>query len=157
MAHLQKAMTADQQLKLILCRLEHVPACLKYAKPGSSNRGNSGIESALGNLATVQGADAGRQIARAKATVRKSDGRAHAAPPLGVIACVISIVKFVIQLGIAIYKLISALVNAFKQWKTFKNIVKAFISGETRKKLGTETETILKVILGIEDVLKKCV
>lgn len=155
MAHPQKAMTADQQLKLILCRLEHVPARLKYAT-GSSNRGNSGIESALGNLATVQGADAGRQIARAKATVRKSDGRAHAAP-LGVIACVISIVKFVIQLGIAIYKLISALVNAFKQWKTFKNIVKAFISGETRKKLGTETETILKVILGIEDVLKKCV
>lgn len=85
MAHLQKAMTADQQLKLILCRLEHVPACLKYAKPGSSNRGNSGIESALGNLATVEGADAGRQIASAKATVRKSDGRAHAAlspPPL---------------------------------------------------------------------------
>ena len=82
MAHLQKAMTADQQLKLILCRLEHVPACLKYAKPGPSNRGNSGIESALGNLATVQGADAGRQITSAKATVRKSDGRAHAAPPL---------------------------------------------------------------------------
>ena len=54
------------------------------------------------------------------------------------------------------YKLIRALVNAFKQWKTFKNIVKAFISGEARKKLGTETETILKVILGIEDVLKKC-
>ena len=156
MAHLQKAMTADQQLKLILCRLEHVPACLKYAKPGSSNRVNSGIESALGNLTTVQGTDAGRQIASAKAAVRKSDGRAHAAP-LGVIACVISIVKFVIQLGIAMYKLISALVNAFKQWKTFKNIVKAFISGEARKKLGTETETILKVILGIEDVLKKCV
>ncbi|WP_279754993.1 hypothetical protein [Rothia similmucilaginosa] len=156
MAHLQKAMTADQQLKLILCRLEHVPACLKYAKPGSSNRGNSGIESALGNLATVQGADAGRQITSAKATVRKSDGHAHA-PPLGVIACVISIAKFVIQLGIAMYKLIRALVNAFKQWKTFKNIVKAVISGEARKKLGTETETILKAILGIEDVLKKCV
>ena len=77
--------------------------------------------------------------------------------PLCVIACVISIAKFVIQLGIAMYKLIRALVNAFKQWKTFKNIVKAFISGEARKKLGTETETILKVILGIEDVLKKCV
>ena len=77
--------------------------------------------------------------------------------PLCVIACVISIAKFVIQLGIAMYKLIRSLVNAFKQWKTFKNIVKAFISGEARKKLGTETETILKVILGIEDVLKKCV
>ena len=131
MAHPQKAMTADQQLKLILRRLEQVPARLKYAKPGSSNRVNSGIESALGNLTTVQGTDAGRQIASAKAAVRKSDGRAHAA-------------------------LIKALVNAFKQWKTFKNIVKAVISGEARKKLGTETETVLKAILGIEDVLKKC-
>ena len=153
MAHPQKAMTADQQLKLILRRLEQVPARLKYAKPGSSN----GIESALGNLTTVQGTDAGRQIASAKAAVRKSDGRAHAAlSPVGVIACVVSIAKFVIQLGIAIYKLIKALVNAFKQWKTFKNIVKAVISGEARKKLGTETETVLKAILGIEDVLKKC-
>ena len=150
MAHPQKAMTADQQLKLILRRLEQVPARLKYAKPGSSNR-------ALGNLTTVQGTDAGRQIASAKAAVRKSDGRAHAAlSPVGVIACVVSIAKFVIQLGIAIYKLIKALVNAFKQWKTFKNIVKAVISGEARKKLGTETETVLKAILGIEDVLKKC-
>lgn len=157
MAHPQKAMTADQQLKLILRRLEQVPARLKYAKPGSSNRVNSGIESALGNLTTVQGTDAGRQIASAKAAVRKSDGRAHVAlSPVGVIACVVSIAKFVIQLGIAIYKLIKALVNAFKQWKTFKNIVKAVISGETRKKLGTETETVLKAILGIEDVLKKC-
>ena len=136
MAHPQKAMTADQQLKLILRRLEQVPARLKYAKPGSSNRVNSGIESALGNLTTVQGTDAGRQIASAKAAVRKSDGRAHAAlSPVGVIACVVSIAKFVIQLGIAIYKLIKALVNAFKQWKTFKNIVKAVISGEARKKL----------------------
>jgi len=125
MAHPQKAMTADQQLKLILRRLEQVPARLKYAKPGSSNRVNSGIESALGNLTTVQGTDAGRQIASAKAAVRKSDGRAHAAlSPVGVIACVVSIAKFVIQLGIAIYKLIKALVNAFKQWKTFKNLVK---------------------------------
>ena len=33
MAHPQKAMTADQQLKLILRRLEQVPARLKYAKP----------------------------------------------------------------------------------------------------------------------------
>ena len=72
MAHPQKAMTADQQLKLILRRLEQVPARLKYAKPGSSNRVNSGIESALGNLTTVQGTDAGRQIASAKAAVRKS-------------------------------------------------------------------------------------
>ena len=29
-------------------------------------------------------------------------------------------------------------------------------SGEARKKLGTETETVLKAILGIEDGLKKC-
>lgn len=144
--------------------MEQVPARLKYAKPGSSNRVNSGIESALGNLTTVQGTDAGRQIASAKAAVHKSDGRAHTtlsprsqhSPPVGVIACVVSIAKFVIQLGIAIYKLIKALVNAFKQWKTFKNIVKAVISGEARKKLGTETETVLKAILGIEDVLKKC-
>ncbi len=34
--------------------------------------------------------------------------------------------------------------------------MKAVISGEARKKLGTETETVLKAILGIEDVLKKC-
>ena len=76
--------------------------------------------------------------------------------PVGVVACVVSIAKVVIQLGIAIYKLVKALVNAFKQWKTFKNIVKAVISGEVRKKLGTETETVLKAILGIEDGLKKC-
>ena len=43
--------------------------------------------------------------------------------PVGVVACVVSIAKVVIQLGIAIYKLVKALVNAFKQWKTFKNIV----------------------------------
>ena len=73
--------------------------------------------------------------------------------PVGVVACVVSIAKVVIQLGIAIYKLVKALVNAFKQWKTFK---KAIISGEARKKLGTETETVLKAILGIEDGLKKC-
>lgn len=147
---------ADQQLKLILRRLEQVPARLKYAKPGFSNRVNSGIESALGNLTTVQGTDASRQIAGAKAAIRKSDGRTHAALPVGVVACVVSIAKVVIQLGIAIYKLVKALVNAFKQWKTFKNIVKAIISGEARKKLGTETETVLKAILGIEDGLKKC-
>lgn len=76
--------------------------------------------------------------------------------PVGVVACVVSIAKVVIQLGIAIYKLVKALVNAFKQWKTFKNIVKAIISGEARKKLGTETETVLKAILGIKDGLKKC-
>ena len=76
--------------------------------------------------------------------------------PVGVVACVVSIAKVVIQLGIAIYKLVKTLVNAFKQWKTFKNIVKAIISGEARKKLGTETETVLKAILGIEDGLKKC-
>ena len=76
--------------------------------------------------------------------------------PVGVVACVVSIAKVVIQLGIAIYKLVKALVTAFKQWKTFKNIVKAIISGEARKKLGTETETVLKAILGIEDGLKKC-
>lgn len=76
--------------------------------------------------------------------------------PVGVVACVVSIAKVVIQLGIAIYKLVKALVNAFKQWKTFKNIVKAIISGEAHKKLGTETETVLKAILGIEDGLKKC-
>lgn len=84
------------------------------------------------------------------------DAPTQHSPPVGVIACVVSIAKFVIQLGIAIYKLIKALVNAFKQWQTFKNIVKAVISGEARKKLGTETETVLKAILGIEDVLKKC-
>ena len=72
---------ADQQLKLILRRLEQVPARLKYAKPGFSNRVNSGIESALGNLTTVQGTDASRQIAGAKAAIRKSDGRTHAALP----------------------------------------------------------------------------
>ena len=76
--------------------------------------------------------------------------------PVGVVACVVSIAKVVIQLGIAIYKLVKTLVNAFKQWKTFKNIVKAIISGEARKKLGTETDTVLKAILGIEDGLKKC-
>ena len=76
--------------------------------------------------------------------------------PVGVVACVVSIAKVVIQLGIAIYKLVKALVNAFKQWKTFKNIVKAIISGEARKKLGTETETVLQGHFGREDGLKKC-
>ena len=84
------------------------------------------------------------------------DAPTQLSPPLVLLPALVSIAKFVIQLGIAIYKLIKALVNAFKQWKTFKNIVKAVISGEVRKKLGTETETVLKAILGIEDVLKKC-
>ena len=45
MAHPQKAMTADQQLKLILRRLEQVPARLKYAKPGSSDRKSTRLNS----------------------------------------------------------------------------------------------------------------
>ena len=156
-AHPQKAMSADQQLKLILRRLEQVPARLKYAKPGSSKRIDSDIKKALGDLTSVQGNDAEAQIKSAKAAVSKADDRDQAAlTPVGVIGCIVNIAKYVIHVGIAIYKLVKALIKAFKQWKTFKNIVRAVFSGEARKKLGAESEAVLKAVLGIGDVLNKC-
>lgn len=139
----QALMTEDQQLDLILKKLDSLPATLKNADPKTYPNYEQEIGRYLGNTTVV-----------VPSTISADLGVAR--PQFNVGACIASLAGFVASTGIPVFKIIGWIRRARAIWGGFRGIWTAIRSGAAIREIGGEAATVLGELLGIGGVVNNC-
>ena len=137
----QKFMTRDQQLDLILSKLESLPEHLKEADPKTYPNYEQEIRRYLGDTTLLPPAETSTG-----ATI----------PYFNAWACAGSLAGFIINTGIPVAKIIGWIKRARQLWGSVKGVWNAIRRGEAAAKIGSEAASVLEDILGYGDVVNNC-
>lgn len=139
----QALMTEDQQLDLILKKLDSLPVHLKNANPKTYPNYEQEIKRHLGNTTTVVPSTISAQLG-------------VALPQFNVGACIASLAGFVASTGIPVFKIIGWIRSARAIWGGFRGIWTAIRSGAAIREIGGEAATVLGELLGIGGIANSC-
>lgn len=137
----QKFMTPDQQLNLILSKLESLPEHLKKADPKTYPNYEQEIRQYVGDIKLLP-------------PTSSSPGTVN--PQFNGWACASSLAGFVATTGIPVLKIIGWIKRARQLWGGVSGIWRAIRSGAAAAEIGGEAATVLGEILGVGGIVNNC-
>ena len=139
----QRLLTPDQQLDLILNKLESLPPHLKTANPKTYPNYEKEIRKYVGDTKLLP-----------PTSGTKDSGTSN--PQFNGWACAGSLASFVASTGIPVLKIIGWIKKARAIWGGVRGILTALRRGVVATELGGEAATVLMEIIGAQGVRDNC-
>lgn len=140
----QALMTEDQQLGLILKKLDSLPAELKNADPKAYPNYKRELDRYLGDTTVVV------------PSYTTSARLGVVSPNFDFGGCIASLASFVSSSEVPVIQIIALIKKALTIWKSFMGIWNAIQNGGAIEEIGKEAVAILTELLGITDVIESC-
>lgn len=139
----QSLMTEDQQLDLILKKLDSLPRKLKKADPKAYPNYERELDRYLGDTTVVVPSSSSAKLG-------------IVSPNFNFGACIASLASFISSSNVPIIQIIALIKKALTIWNSFVGIWKAIQSGAALQEIGKEAVAILSELLGFAGVIASC-